>query len=234
MHANSKDLTGQRFGSLVVLELTDLRLKNKRTNVWKCRCDCGNICYKTSDTLKDKRHKTCSCGCQNKSRRSFPNKFVSKEEVEREKLLRKKSPHGNVKDMTGQRFGHLVVLELTDMKPEKRRGTIWKCRCDCGNICYKTSMSLKDKRNKTNSCGCTIWNRSHIIADLTKNKEAMKTVYLQTYPYASQQGKMEVPTNLSPEEEDAYINEHWNKFVPVGEPELDYAGTDFARLDDED
>lgn len=81
MHGNIKDLQGNRYGNLTVLELTDLKLEKKRGAVWKCLCDCGNICYKTSTDLQDKRRLTCSCGCMSKRKRVFPNKFVKKESL---------------------------------------------------------------------------------------------------------------------------------------------------------
>ena len=53
-------------------------------------------------------------------------------------------------DIKGMRFGKLYVLEKTD----KRRGRsiLWKCLCDCGNITYVDSYSLKS--GNTKSCGC--------------------------------------------------------------------------------
>lgn len=59
--SNKKDLTGMRFGKLVVLEETDQR-KYGRV-VWKCRCDCGNITYAFSTQLIS--GKRTSCGCNN-------------------------------------------------------------------------------------------------------------------------------------------------------------------------
>lgn len=91
MHKNIIDLKGERFGSLTVLGLTDLKTPKKRSAVWECKCDCGNICYKTSTDLRDKRRKTVSCGCQNKGERKFPNKFVSKTEVSIETAITKLS-----------------------------------------------------------------------------------------------------------------------------------------------
>ncbi len=88
VHGNIKDLKGNRYGSLTVLELTDLKLEHKRGAVWKCLCDCGNICYKTSGDLQDKRRLTCSCGCQSKRKRKFPNKFVAKEPLTRGENVR--------------------------------------------------------------------------------------------------------------------------------------------------
>ena len=41
---------------------------------------------------------------------------------------------GRIKDLTGQKFGKLIVLEIT---PERRnRQVVWKCLCECGNITY--------------------------------------------------------------------------------------------------
>ncbi|KAA6303121.1 MAG: hypothetical protein EZS26_000724 [Candidatus Ordinivivax streblomastigis] len=55
-----------------------------------------------------------------------------------------------IKDLTGQRFNLLVVLEKTD----KRIGgsIVWKCICDCGNTTEVTSGNLHS--GHTNSCGC--------------------------------------------------------------------------------
>lgn len=51
------DLTGQRFGSLTVIE----RDFTKSTTAWKCQCDCGNECVVFSANLT--RGHTKSCGC---------------------------------------------------------------------------------------------------------------------------------------------------------------------------
>lgn len=48
-------------------------------------------------------------------------------------------------DLTGRRFGNLVVegLDLTRVqKGQRQRRWYWKCRCDCGNYCYKTGADL--------------------------------------------------------------------------------------------
>lgn len=48
------DISGQRFGRLLVLE------KDKKPRMWKCLCDCGNVTLVTGPNLR-----TCvrSCGC---------------------------------------------------------------------------------------------------------------------------------------------------------------------------
>lgn len=56
----------------------------------------------------------------------------------------------NKKDLTGMRFGKLVVLEETNKRYDKK--VIWKCRCDCGNITYANTSQLK--RGGKKSCGC--------------------------------------------------------------------------------
>lgn len=81
MHRNIVDLRGQRFGNLTVLELTNLKTERKRNTVWLCKCDCGNLCYKTAADLRDTRRKTWSCGCLNRGHRQFPNRFVPKPEL---------------------------------------------------------------------------------------------------------------------------------------------------------
>jgi len=58
-----KDLTGQRFGRLIVVERNGSRINknnNHRAN-WLCRCDCGNSIEATTDLLKNGH--TSSCGC---------------------------------------------------------------------------------------------------------------------------------------------------------------------------
>jgi hypothetical protein len=68
--ATIRDLTGQKFGRLVVLEKTE---KNKAGMwYWLCRCDCGNTCIIRGAYLKS--GSTQSCGCYQKERTSETNK----------------------------------------------------------------------------------------------------------------------------------------------------------------
>jgi len=55
----------------------------------------------------------------------------------------------NVKDITGQRFGRLVVIKTVG-----RRGSelLWLCQCDCGSSLETVGYSLRNGR--TSSCGC--------------------------------------------------------------------------------
>lgn len=124
-----QDLTGRRFGRLVVIRhsgyvyFTD----GKRKSVWHCRCDCGKEIDVRQDNLKSGTTK--SCGCYKISRI-------------KEKLT---------EDLVGQRFGRLTVVE----KANNMYGRVsWKCVCDCGGIKIATSSNLK--RGLVSSCGCKI------------------------------------------------------------------------------
>lgn len=53
-------------------------------------------------------------------------------------------------DLTGKRFGRLIVIKRAD---EKKYGQVtWLCKCDCGNETLVTTCSLNSQNTK--SCGC--------------------------------------------------------------------------------
>lgn len=91
--------------------------------VWECRCDCGGSIRLDTRALQRGAIRDCGCG------RIKPG----------------------MKDLTGQRFGKLVCLEPTE-KRGNSGGTVWRCRCDCGNICLAVSTQLTKGYKK--SCGC--------------------------------------------------------------------------------
>lgn len=118
-----EDLLGKRFGKLVVIKRENDRvnLKTKyRESYWRCRCDCGNEVVVRHTNLK-KGH-TKSCGCL---------LFEEKERM----------------DLTGKRFGKLVVLE--ESKSNKLKVV---CKCDCGNV--KDFFKKNIINGHTKSCGC--------------------------------------------------------------------------------
>ena len=53
-------------------------------------------------------------------------------------------------DLTGQRFGRLVVVSMADRRPGDP--VKWMCRCDCGNT--KTVDGVLLRQGETRSCGC--------------------------------------------------------------------------------
>lgn len=59
-----------------------------------------------------------------------------------------------LEDLTGRRYGHLVVVEYagSHKMPSGGRKTEWKCLCDCGKEVICMSCNLKSGNSK--SCGC--------------------------------------------------------------------------------
>jgi len=56
------------------------------------------------------------------------------------------------KDLTGQRFGRLTVLECIQKATRQGGATKWLCACDCGKT--KTIRSVHLINGSTKSCGC--------------------------------------------------------------------------------
>lgn len=55
------------------------------------------------------------------------------------------------KDLTGQRFGKLLVVSR-DSANDKWGNAVWICQCDCGNVVLKVAGNLQTGHSK--SCGC--------------------------------------------------------------------------------
>ena len=116
-----EDISGQRFGRLTVIKFDH---KNKyHIRFFLCKCDCGN--YKVVSYSNLKLGRTKSCGC-----------------LHREKLS---------KDITGQRFNHLVAMNLDHYEHGR---AYWKFKCDCGNeVIYELrQVTVQHKQ----SCGCKL------------------------------------------------------------------------------
>ncbi len=83
-----KDLTGQKFNRLTVIELGE---RNKSGQIqWKCKCDCGNVVLATTTYIKTGHTK--SCGCLNRekaSNRLKDHKFITaREKYRKENFLK--------------------------------------------------------------------------------------------------------------------------------------------------
>lgn len=57
-----------------------------------------------------------------------------------------------MKDLTGQRFGRLVVIKIAEPIHRTFKRKYWLCKCDCGNESMICSSYLI--RGATKSCGC--------------------------------------------------------------------------------
>lgn len=83
-----KDLTGQKFNRLTILELGE---RNSSGQIqWKCRCDCGNIVLVTTTYLKTGHTKSCGClSREMASSRLQSEKFIkSRENYRKNKFLK--------------------------------------------------------------------------------------------------------------------------------------------------
>lgn len=56
-----KDIKGQKFGKLTVMEYVGSTKKGQA--LWKCLCDCGNECVVQGGHLRADYNNTKSCGC---------------------------------------------------------------------------------------------------------------------------------------------------------------------------
>ncbi len=112
---------GYRAGILEVKEPTSER-KSGYT-VWRCQCGCGGEIRLDTRTLQ--RGTVTDCGCMTNV------------------------PPG-VADLTGMRFGKLVVVAPTDRR--LHTSVVWRCLCDCDNVAYVSARQLQS--GYTKSCGC--------------------------------------------------------------------------------
>lgn len=118
-----KEMSGKQFGMLTVLR--EVKRENSPKHYWLCVCQCGKETVVEESHLKNGHTK--SCGCYRKT-------------------VQKK----RIRDLTGLRFGRLLVLEATMDADGFLIG--WKCQCDCGKQCVCKSGSLTS--GVTKSCGC--------------------------------------------------------------------------------
>ena len=131
------DLTGQRFGRLLVIEEFEPNIIHKHSiRYWKCKCDCGNEKIIRQDALRQGSTKSCGCLLKDTAKQ----------------LIEKQHQKNNQKySLIGQRFGKLVVIEDTGKRTSQKR-IIYRCKCDCGNY-HETSSAIL-KSGDCISCGC--------------------------------------------------------------------------------
>ena len=117
------DLTGKRFGNLYVIK----RVKNSKSNQvqFLTRCEvegCGNEKVVKGDRLTRKTYPMTHCGCL------------------------------TVHDLTGKRFGSLLIIDRA--KNDKRNQVCWNYICHCGKNGVVSGDHLTRKTNPTTHCGC--------------------------------------------------------------------------------
>lgn len=118
-----KDLTGKRFGRLLV-EYDTGKKNNYNRILWHCKCDCGNELDISSASL-NRAKPTQSCGC----------------------LQREKTREANQsEDLTGKVYGYLTVLRRIP------NSVLWECQCKCGNKVIVNTNHLNTGHTKSCGC----------------------------------------------------------------------------------
>ena len=133
------DLIGKKFGKLTVLKFDkiihkrDKNGKNRDKGYWICRCDCGKETSIARSDLVGGKTKSCGCLIKENGKKTSKRLLI---------------------DLTGKRFGNLVVIGL-DHKEQHLYGSerkrifyYWKCKCDCGQEISVEGNHLKEGRIK--------------------------------------------------------------------------------------
>jgi hypothetical protein len=118
------NLIGKKFGKLTVI--SEYHGKEKKSyeehSVWNCLCECGKEHLVVGYYLTAGRVNSCGCG-------------------------------GNQKiDLTGQKFGKLLVIE--EMPERKKKHIVWLCRCECGTVVEVRTGTLR--KGEATHCGCSL------------------------------------------------------------------------------
>lgn len=122
-----KDLTGQRFGRLLVLRHVGSNAQGRA--LFACGCSCGAQTIVVGKALR--QGKTKSCGCLKAE--GNPELF-----------------RGWGFDLIGRQFGRWTVTARAT--EGSGRGPWWNVRCTCGS--EKTVQGGELLRGNTRSCGC--------------------------------------------------------------------------------
>lgn len=126
MKSQIKDLTGQVFDRLTVIECVGTDKFHR--SLWKCKCSCGKDCVAAGTVLRAGSKRSCGC--------------IGKE-------LFKKNRVKTRSYLIGERFGRLLVEREDRVEASQ---VFWVCQCDCGGRISVATHALK--RGNTRSCGC--------------------------------------------------------------------------------
>jgi len=130
-----KDLKGERYGKLVVMDFYPDKKASNGASFWRCKCDCGNEKIANSSYLQ--RGVLNSCGCLAKEAHKTNALKVSQ-----------KARENAVSKVIGNKFGRLLVLKEIGYN----KGALLLCQCECGN---QTKVNINYLRNsEIKSCGC--------------------------------------------------------------------------------
>lgn len=132
-----KDITGQTFNKLTVIEYSNTRLvQNKKTgyitkfHYFRCKCECGNTSIVEQRNIVSGHTKSCGC----------LKKF----------------------NLTGQKFGEWTILSKHVLINNGKTSGAWLCRCSCGKeIVVRQNSLLKGKSSKCKQCALSVKKGGH-------------------------------------------------------------------------
>lgn len=133
--------------------------------------------------------------------------------LRKHKIKWKYKIHSTFKDLTGQKFGKLTVLKLSEKKRVKGHvRTFWSCKCDCGK---EVAIAVSGLRGGTVSCGCI---RKDMVVQMNYmklSKNPIMSVAKRYYRsvYANKEG-------------DTISFEEW---LPLTQLPCAYCGTSFSN-----
>lgn len=130
LSSNMKDERGNKYGKLTVIEYAGHDHVNHI--LWKCRCDCGQIVFKSGVDLRQASQRGMCCSCKD--------------------CIKKSTSERMWKDLTGQTINLLYVEER--IGANSQGNVLYKCKClNCGNEIIVSSSVLNGKKTQM-SCGC--------------------------------------------------------------------------------
>lgn len=157
MGSKAIDMTGQVIGKWTVIERSNKKTNNNNV-YWTCQCECGTIQEICGTDLR--RGKTLQC-------KHCVGKIVVKN------LQARLCKQNN--DEIGKTYGQLTVLEKIKQTPG---GSIWRCRCTCGNEVNVRINNLHS--GKTQSCGCIKSRGENIINKILQENNI---IYKREYSF---------------------------------------------------
>lgn len=75
---------------------------------------------------------------------------------------------GHIRDLVGQKFGRLTVIEFSHLNINRQ--AFWKCECSCIGKTIKIIRGVNLTTDATKSCGCIVRER---IIDMNKTRETI-------------------------------------------------------------
>lgn len=146
----SRELVGQKFGMLTVVEDSGKREGN--SILWRCKCDCGGEILAVRHRLASGLVQNCGC---------IPGKMRPR-----------------VSDLIGKRFGMLTVIGDSGER-DGSCSILWRCKCDCGGEILVVRSQLESGNTESCGCVPKQRASTRQIEDLTGRKFGELTVLSQ-------------------------------------------------------